>query len=56
MLVRVVFKGKVTEVMINDGGTVGEALKAAEIPSVWDEGVSVCTGTPLRPGDVIEVN
>lgn len=60
MFVRVVFEGGVTEVMISDKGVVADALDAARVPEdAWDEvmvtGTYVCTGTRLRPDDVIEV-
>lgn len=59
MFVKVIFNGKVIEVMISDKGTSGEAIKAAGVPDgwhhLWVTGVSVCTGTRLRSGDVIVV-
>lgn len=59
MLVRVVYKGNVTEVMIHEGGVVADAVIAAGV--VGSSGrykvtnIPVCSITPLREGDVLEV-
>ncbi len=49
---------KVTEIVISDRGSVGEALKVAKVPaSEWGDvrvtDVSVCMGTALRSEDIV---
>ena len=48
---------RVAEVAIEERGTVGEAIRAAgahpDEYNITVTGVSVCTGTPLRPNDIV---
>lgn len=58
ILVKVSVGPKVTEVALEDGATVGEAIKAAGErydygTAIRVTGVPVCPGTPLRNNDVV---
>lgn len=61
MFVKVVYKGKVDEVMISRKGVIREALKAANI-SLRDvvgltiTGIACCADTQLRPDDMVYVD
>jgi len=61
MFVKVVYKGKVDEVMISRGGVIREALGAANISSrdvinLTVTGISCCLDTELRPDDMVYVD
>ena len=58
MFIKVVWKGKVTEVVLPQNGTTGDALKAAQIPlsqvtGITVTGVRCCADTQLRPDDTV---
>lgn len=61
MFVKVVYKGKVDEVMISRGGVIREALSAANISSrdvinLTVTGIACCLDTELRPDDMVYVD
>jgi len=61
MFVKVVYKGKVDEVMISRGGVIREALGAANISSrdvinLTVTGIACCLDTELRPDDMVYVD
>ena len=61
MFVKVVYKGKVNEVMISHGGVIREALGAASISSrdvinLTVTGIACCLDTELRPDDMVYVD
>jgi hypothetical protein len=61
MFVKVVYKGKVDEVMISHGGVIREALGAASISSrdvinLTVTGIACCLDTELRPDDMVYVD
>jgi len=58
MFIKVVWKEKVIEVVLLQGGTTGDALKAANIPldqvtGITVTGVRCCADTQLRPDDAV---
>ena len=61
MFVKVVYKGRVDEVMISRGGVIREALGAANISSrdvinLTVTSIACCLDTELRPDDMVYVD